>query len=181
MKILPFLKTVSRDLKIAAVMPSSRYAVREILRCVPGGVRNVIEYGSGDGAVTRGLLEILPDNGRLVAFETNPELFRETASIDDSRLTVIRGDATHASEFAGSDRLPQFDLVVSGIPFSMMSAAERDRTVRMTWELLRPGGVFLVYQVSPLMMPYLKRRFVTQMRFEPLNVPPYFIMRGVKA
>lgn len=179
MKILPFLKTAARDPKIGAVMPSSRYAAAKIVRNVPHGVRRVLEYGPGDGVLTRRLLEMLPPDGRLVAFETNAEFRRLLGEIADPRFRLEDGDARAAASRLVDGDAP-FDLAVSGIPFSMMSSADRTRTVAMTWDLLRPGGVFIVYQTSPLMYPYLKRTFDVRLSVELRNVPPYFIMRAEK-
>jgi hypothetical protein len=51
----------------------------------------------------------------------------------------------------------------------------------MSHRLLRPGGVFLVYQTSPLMAGYLKKKFAVTTAIEFRNVPPYFIMAGRKS
>jgi len=176
MRIIPFLKVASRDLRIGAVMPSSRFAVRNILRFVPPDTKNILEYGPGDGVLTRQLLEQLPPDGRLLAIETNPTMCSEVSAISDSRLILIHGDATRASEYATEHGIENFDLVISGIPFSMLPPRVRQGTAKMTESLLSPSGTFLVYQTSPLMLPYLKNYFDVQVAFEPRNVPPYFIM-----
>jgi len=180
MKILPFLKEVSQDMRIGAVMPSSRFAVRNIMRFVPYGIKTVLEYGPGDGVLTRQLLARLPADGRLVAIETNGTMCSEVEAIRDPRLVLVRDDATQAADIAARLGFREFDFVISGIPFSMLSAQTRRATVRMTHDLLSQSGMFLVYQTSPLMVPYLKECFDVHTAFEPRNVPPYFIMRASK-
>ncbi len=169
-----------RDFRIGAVMPSSRFAVRHIMRTLPDRLRTIIEYGPGDGALTNRLLERLDAHGRLLAIEANPHFVATLASMHDPRFTLVHGDATLAQEYAREHGLPDADLVISGIPFSMLGHKTRTAVVEMTWNMLRPGGIFLVYQTSPLMLPYLKRKFSVQMSFEPLNVPPYFVMKATK-
>ncbi|HTM67796.1 MAG TPA: methyltransferase domain-containing protein [Candidatus Binatia bacterium] len=181
MKIIDFLKLAARDLRIGAVMPSSRWAVHKIMDRVPDRLTNVLEYGPGDGVLTKRLLDRLDSQGRMLAIETNPTFAALLAKIEDPRFTLVHGDATVAADFAKEHGLSAFDLVISGIPFSMLSDATRRKVVDMTWDLLRPGGIFLVYQTSPLMVPYLKRRFKVRTSMELRNVPPYFIMQATKA
>ncbi|KPJ85012.1 hypothetical protein AMJ57_04745 [Parcubacteria bacterium SG8_24] len=178
MSLIDFLKVARRDIKVGAVMPSSRFAVRKILSAVPDGLNKVFEYGPGDGVLTKELLTRLPEEGRLLAVESNPEFCAVLSLIDDPRLQVVKGDAREAENLAQAAGLEAFDLVISGIPFSLMTPAERSELVDVTHRLLRPGGVFLVYQVSPLMVPYLKKRFEVKTCLALLNIPPYFIMRA---
>ena len=180
MKILSFLKVASKDLKVGAVMPSSRYAVRSILKRVPTTLTSVIEYGPGDGVLTRELLKRLTPDGKLIAFETNKAFAATLDGIEDPRLTLAYEDASQAAAYAAAHGMGQCDLVISGIPFSMLSKEMRERMVQMTFDLLKPGGVFLVYQTSPLMVPYLKKKFSVRVAWQPLNVPAYFIMRAEK-
>ncbi|HSD12088.1 MAG TPA: methyltransferase domain-containing protein [Patescibacteria group bacterium] len=180
MNIISFLKVAARDFRVGAVMPSSRWAVTKILDRVPDKLTAVLEYGPGDGVLTKRLLDRLDSTGRMLAIEANPTFAAGLAKIADQRFALVHGDATVAAGYAREHGLSSFDLVISGIPFSMLSDKTRKDVVDMTWNLLRPGGVFLVYQTSPLMVPYLKRRFSVKTSFEVRNVPPYFVMQAVK-
>ena len=161
-------------------MPSSRFAVQKIVRFMPPDMKYVLEYGPGDGVLTRQILDLLPPDGKLLAIETNDNMCAEVAAINDPRLVLIKGDATRAAEYAAAHGMSKFDMVISGIPFSMLPSRVRQGTAKMTEELLAPSGVFVVYQTSPLMVHYLKMYFDVQVAFEPRNVPPYFIMCGRK-
>lgn len=181
MRIFSFLKVAAKDLKVGAVMPSSRFAVRSIMKRVPEHPETVLEYGPGDGVLTRRLLERMSPNGRLLAIESNPEFVKALLEIKDQRFTLVHGDATVAADYAREHGLAAFDLVISGIPFSMLADKTRRAVVDMTHALLKPGGTFLVYQTSPLMVPYLKRRFRVKTSMQVLNVPPYFVMQARKS
>lgn len=180
MSLFSFLKVASRDIKVGAVMPSSSFAVRNILKRIPAMLTTVVEYGPGDGVLTRELLKRMTSDGKLLALETNPKFAAALDALDDPRFILAHDDATLAAIYAQRHGLGPCDLVISGIPFSMVSKETRDRMVAMTFDLLKPGGVFLVYQTSPLMVPYLKKKFAVKTHWEPLNVPPYFIMRAEK-
>lgn len=178
--LLSFLKVAAKDIRVGAVMPSSRAAVVKVLAAMPQGFSRVLEYGPGDGVITKALLAPMPHDGRLVAIETNERFVAGLRQLGDARLIVVAGTAADAAAVPDVRAAAPFDAVVSGIPFSLFSDAERRRVVEMTEGLLRPGGVFVVYQVSPLMARYLRERFEVTTRFEWRNVPPYFIMAATK-
>ena len=117
----------------------------------------------------------------MVAIERNQEFFPELQAIGDSRLRVIHGDVKIMSAHLHELGLPRIDAVVSSIPFSFFPSLVRALIVRNTYDALAPNGKFIVYQYSPLMLRYLKERFSSvRVRFEPRNIPPYFIMIAEK-
>lgn len=182
MSLSAFLQVALRDLKgVGALTPSSKYTIQKALSQTPSDLNYVLEYGPGDGVITRELLKRLSPDGRLLALETNGEFVEKLNGIPDARLLVVEGKAQEAHRHAKQQNIPAFDLVISGIPFTYFSPDERAELVSRTSELLRPGGVFLVYQYSPLMLPYLKREFDVKTVYEPRNFLPYFIMRAEKA
>ena len=175
-----FLKTAIKDLKVGAVMPSSKYAVRKILQEIKTGHKCILEYGAGDGVITREILKILPKNGRLIAIELNKEFVSHLNKIQDRRLTVIHNDVLNViSDWKKSG--DKIDLIISGIPFSFFKKSQREAIVRDTHKLLTKKSHFLVYQSSPLILPLLKKYFAkVKILFEPRNLPPYFIMVAEK-
>ena len=177
---LAFLFAAIRDFHhVGTLWRTSRWAAREIARLLGPARRNVVEYGAGDGRVTAELLNIMPADGTLLALEINPEFCEALAEMGeetgDERLMVRRRDIV---EFVqnGSRELPRIDAIVSGIPLSFHSAEERAMIVARTRELLAPGGLFIVYQVSPVFFPAVKRTFPkAKLIVSPKNLPPYFI------
>jgi len=141
----------------------------------------VVEYGPGNGVVTRELLRRLEPDARLVAYEINAAFAEELRRSIDLRLEVHEADI-----IAASSRLCELsdggvDAVVSGIPFSFLSPSTREAVVRNTSRALRSGGRFIVYQNSAKMVKPLRRYFrEVSGRFEPRNVFPYFIMVAEK-
>jgi phospholipid N-methyltransferase len=177
MAAFQFLKTAIKDHKVAAVTATSQAVVRRIVELLPEGSRCLLEYGPGDGAITRSLLAALPTDGRLVAFETNADFISALREIGDRRLTVVHADVREAMRDLSTFALPPADAIVSGIPFTLLRPEEREELVRHTARAIRPGGRFLVYQFSPLMVPVLRKHFAeVSIVFEPRNFPPYFIM-----
>lgn len=175
-----FLRAAIRDFHhVGTLWPSSHAAARQIASLLGPDRRYVVEYGAGDGVVSTELLAAMPDDGTLLALEINEEfceaLTQMGDEMGDERLIVRRRDIV---EFVreGARELPRIDAVVSGIPLSFHSAEERAMIVRRTRELLAPGGVFIIYQVSPVFFPAVKREFPkARLQMSPRNLPPYFI------
>ncbi len=181
MKAIHFLKVALKDYKVGALTKSSRYTVRTVLKKVRPGYKLVVEYGAGDGTVTKELLSHLSPDAHVVAVELNKDFLPLLSEIKDTRLAVKNEDVVRLSADFAAAGLKQADAVISGIPFTFFSPATREKVVRNTYKNLQPGGVFIVYQYSPLILPILKKYFrrVT-MTLEPRNFPPYFVMVAEK-
>ena len=181
MRGLPFFKAVFSDRMIGAVASSSRYTMDRVCEELGPGCAYVVEYGPGDGVSTRAILAQLPAHGRMVAIERNPDFLPELGAIADPRLHIMQGDVCSVIQRLSDLDLPRIDAVISSIPFSFLPSDSREFVVRRTFHALAPGGRFIVFQYSPLMLRYLKNYFPSvRVRFEPRNIPPNFIMIGEK-
>lgn len=183
MKHIDFLKAALKDYKVVgALMVTSRYAVDRVMGELAVGDKYIVEYGPGDGVITKRILSRLPSDGRIVGIELNRDFRPELDEISDARLTILYDDvAVVSSKLKNLGFFPHIDVVISGIPFSLMNSALRREIIRHTQQALRPGGKFIVYQASLLVLPLLKDCFKeVQWRLEPRNFPPYFIMTAQK-
>ncbi|MEK7074298.1 MAG: methyltransferase domain-containing protein [Patescibacteria group bacterium] len=178
MKKLDFIKTFMRDIKVAAFAPTSRHAIDRMLHYVPKDAQTVVEYGPGDGVITKPLLERLPANAQIIAIERNGDFVRELAHINDPRLSVKQGDALLVAEYLQEAGINKLDVAISGIPFSFLNPTQRERIVAQTHAALSPNGVFIIYQFSPFMLLYLRRWF-TDIKLR-LAWPLFFIMVATK-
>lgn len=178
-----FLKTALMDYKVGALTPSSNFVVKQILKKLPHHSRAcIVEYGAGDGVITKALLEHMPPDGKLVAIEMNPHFIALLKNIHDPRLQIVHGDVLKISKNLASLKLPRIDAVISGIPFSFFNSHERHLITKNTYNKLSEHGRFILYQVSPLMFTYLKKYFKKKidLSLEVRNFPPYFIMVAEK-
>ncbi len=177
MTFFKFLKIALSDYRmVGEFLPSSKYVVRRILNQFKPGYRTIIEYGAGEGVITREILKILPANGKIIAIELHPDLLAELQKIRDPRLEIWSGDVLRLSK-----ALPKSDIVISGIPFSQISHEKQVTIIRQTAEALNKGGIFIAYQNSPILLKTLKKFFSeTKWLFEPRNIFPYFIMIAKK-
>ena len=182
MRNINFIKKAISDYRVAALTASSKFVVNQILdRLREISPRYVVEYGPGDGVITREILKLLPEDGRLIAIETNDEFCNELEKIADKRFTLIRGNVLDVAKDYSKLGVDYADAVVSGIPFTYFNPTSRENVIADTHRGLNEAGVFIVYQFSPLVRPILKKNFSkVSTQFELRNFPPYFIMEARK-
>lgn len=162
---------------------SSRLVARIADEIDFGQARNIVEFGPGVGTITTELLRRMPMNSRLLAIEFNDdfvELLRE--AIADPRFLLSHGGAHDVLAHMAAHRMGLADVVISGIPFSTMQPAMRERILRATYRALAPNGVFVVYQYSRKVLPDLERTFGrVEQHVEWRNGMPMQIFRCEKA
>jgi phospholipid N-methyltransferase len=172
---------------LGSLIPSSRFLVNRLLDQVDWGKANtIVEYGPGVGTFTGEILRRLRPDGTVVAIDTNRDFARYLArTLRDDRLHVIEGSAANAQDNLRERGLGRADYVISGIPYSTMDPAVRERILQATHDVLQPDGSFLVYQFTRAVLPYLRRVFPhVHQEFEPRNIMParlFYCRRGPAA
>ena len=172
-----FLKTFRSDKNIGALAASSRFVVRSVLAYMPKNTKTIVECGPGDGVMTKELLERLPSDGTLLAIEANKDFVAMLGNIHDSRLAVVDGRVQDIMSHVSSHHVGPADFMVASIPFSFLRPSERMQVVQDAYNILKPNGVFIIFNYSPLMYRTMKKVFGnTNIAFEARNVLPCFIM-----
>ncbi len=181
MKNIEFLKTVAKDYRIGAITISSRFTVEAVVKNIKRDAGLVVEYGAGEGKVTKKILEKLSPEGKLAAVEINENLLAHLRKIKDERLSIIEGDVVLLSEDFGHFGFSEADVAVSGVPLSFFKPKTREKIISNTAKNLSPEGRFIVYQYSPLVLPLLKKYFhQVKVEYVVRNLPPYFVMTAEK-
>ncbi len=106
----------------AAVAPSSRFLARAMIAPLPlSDAEIVVELGPGTGAMTRLLLDIVPADARVLAFEINPRFVKYLREdINDPRLEVIEAGAETAGDELRRRGYKRVDAVLSSLGLGMM-------------------------------------------------------------
>ena len=147
-----FLKRfLARPSQVASIMPSSRAVTKRIADHFDfSEKRVVVEFGPGEGCHTRELLRRASADSVFLLFELDHELARllERQFAADKRVHVIHGDAATLPQEMQRLRITQCDYVLSGIPFSLIDIEKKRHLLRAIHRALRPGGVFIIYQVT---------------------------------
>ena len=173
MNKLDFFFNCLKDLRTAAVLPSSRYVVDRVLKKIDfENTSTVIEYGAGDGAVTKAVLKRMDKKGKMLAFEPNREFSKYLKRTRDRRMRVISDTAQNSYKYLNGARA---DLVLASIPFSRMW--NRHILLKSISERLNKDGRLIIFQQhTPFgLKKSLQKHFSrVQVEWEPRNVPPCF-------
>ncbi|WP_419193093.1 class I SAM-dependent methyltransferase [Kolteria novifilia] len=184
---LRFLGTAIRDRYVGAVAPTPKGSVRAV--CEPMDISRpvtVVEYGPGTGVFTRYLKRRLHPESTVLALELN-EFFAETLTerlaktASGAQVHVVNDDCRNVERWLEHYGLGGADYILSGIPFSFLDEPSRREIIARTASALTPEGLFLVYQYSFMVAPYLEERFELVRRSRRfLHVPPLCMMQGHK-
>jgi len=153
-----------------AILPSGTYLTAAMLKPIDfTRARSVVELGPGEGSFTRELLRRLSPDAHLTVIEVNQEFCRLLRNIQDSRLTVMNGDARKLSTL-----VRKTEYVVSGLPLVGFPAAvhrsilEQIKTVTTV--------AYVQFHYSTLGEKYFNEVLGTTTRmWVPANVPPAFV------
>ncbi len=140
----------------------------------------IAEYGPGEGCHTREMLKRAHPDSQFLLFELDTEFCRslEEQFADDARVSVINADCATLPQELAKRGLAHCDYILSGIPFSILEPEKKREILRNTFQALRPGGEFIIYQVTNELRKHatgdgLFPRATSEYFLQ--NVPPMFI------
>jgi phosphatidylethanolamine/phosphatidyl-N-methylethanolamine N-methyltransferase len=175
---------------VGAVAPSSRYLTQAMLGPLSlERARVVVEVGPGTGAMTQALLNLIPFDATLLAFEINSRFSAYLKShISDSRLVVINASAETLQKEIHGRGYERVDAVVSSLALGLMPDRKRRTFLRELGSLLGEAGVFTQYQyfhrlqmkngqVRKFHLAHLLQAYFSsvQQRIIWRNLPPAFV------
>src|SRR5258708_6626807 len=100
--------------------------------------RVIVEYGPGVGSITTEILRRMRPDATLIAIETNPEFVRFLRSTEDERLHVVEDSAESVGQILRQHGHSKASYIISGIPFSTISAPLRQPILRLPSPFLHP-------------------------------------------
>lgn len=178
-----YLEAFLKDKNVATVSPSSKFISQRVVKALAlSGREVVVEYGPADGVLTGPILSSLGPSGILVAVEQNPILYKALVRrIRDPRLKAFQGDVRQIHEILSRLGIAKADRIVSGVPFTFFKPYERGRLLAETYDLLKPGGRFVAYQITTVLTGALELFFPkVKTEFELRNIPPLFVFTCYK-
>lgn len=184
MSVLFFKRFLQRPLQVASIIPSSKALVERVASKMDFSEPRVIaEYGPGEGVHTREIARRMSADSTLILFELDPDLSRdlERQFGDDPRVHVINGDCARLPDELERLGIDRCDYIVSGIPFSILEINKKRALLRKTYEALRPGGAFIIYQVTNELRQHATMFQEATSEYFLQNVPPMFITVFEKA
>lgn len=177
---ITYIKNLIKDPKVASVSPTSANVIAKMLKGVDfEAIQILVEYGPGDGVITRELLKRMRPDAKIIAIELNEPFARELGKIDDARLIVVHGSAENVRSILSEHGIKAVDLVISGIPFSLVRYRTRVKILSATRVILHNDGTLLIYQASIQLKGLLQKYFKdVSVQYAWKNLPPLFIFRA---
>ncbi len=170
-----FLKPEKNN--IGAVAPSSKYLVKKMVDPIDfTKVKCIVEFGAGTGNITKELLNRMPQDSILIAFEINKEFCEKLKEINDPRIKIISDTAENLESYMVKHNILKVDYIVSSLPFTIIPNAIVKNILKIAQKVLTPKGAFIQYQYSLNAYSKLKNTFKkVDLNFTPINLPPAFI------
>jgi phospholipid N-methyltransferase len=176
---LQFLKQWMRNPReLGSITPSSRFLTRELMSQIDfANARYIAELGPGTGVFTAEILRLLHPESRLLAVDTNAAFVEHLRrEFPDPRLTVREASAEHLDQLVAEAGWPHADVVVSGIPYSLLPRSLTRSILEAAQRSLVDGGLLVGYQYSRMLRPFLLDVFGNvHYRSVLLNLPPAFV------
>ena len=133
---------------VGSIMPSSDITIKKMLEPVKWD-----EF-------CRPVLERLKPDAMLVVIDLNPDFIDYLGkTIHDNRFYPIHGSAADVQKIIRELGHEKADYVLSGLPFSTLPDQLGPKIAKETYEVIRPGGAFLVYQFVKKARDFMEPHF----------------------
>ena len=178
MSALFFKRFLQKPFQIASIIPSSKALVERVAAKMDFTAPRIIaEYGPGEGVHSRELATRMSPDSQLFLFELDRAFSRdlERQFAHDRRVHVINRDAASLPEELAERGINQCDYILSGIPFSILEIRKKRALLQDTYDALKPGGAFIIYQVTNELRQHATFFDRAESEYCLQNIPPMFI------
>lgn len=174
-----FFKEVVKNFKTSGtIVPSSRFLVKRILNNINfENSKLIVEFGSGNGIITKEILKNIEPSATLVCFEINDFFYNELKKIKHRQLIVLNTSAEKIQQEIEKLRFKHVDIFISSLPLTMLPKEVSEMIIENSYQVLSQKGLFVQFQYSTQFLKQFKSTFNKKVRldFEPLNIPPAFL------
>lgn len=169
-----FLKESLRNFRTTgALAPSSRFLARGIARQIPRDIPEdfkILEVGAGTGAITVELARRLNGRGHLACWELSPDFCQQLRTLIETHDAFKAMDGhldVHEGDVLKLPRKPQFDMIVSGLPFNCFHPDEVREFLEHFRGMLQPNGLLVWFEYVAIRK--IQQPFVGKARREQLK------------
>jgi phospholipid N-methyltransferase len=180
-----FFKEAIKSFKTSgSITPSSKYLIKTMLKDIDfKNAKVIVEYGPGNGVLTKRILEKMNGDALLVCFEINPKFHKFLSKNTDKRLLVLNKSAENVITEINKLNITQIDYCISSLPLAMLPNKIGKNILNNTKQLIKVNGYFIQFQYSLNFYKKISAVFNkknVQIKFEPLNIPPAFVYKCKK-
>ncbi len=166
-----------------SITPSSKHLVESIINLIPEDANNIIEFGIGDGCITKAIIEKISPEQKLLALEINKDYFNSfNKDFQASNLITVNGDALNIKQIISEKKFIDHNCIVCSLPLALMKKKEVNILLKTVGDITKESnGTFILYQYSTLFEKEIKEMFNEVSREYILqNLPPAFIYKCKK-
>lgn len=151
------------------IAPSSRFLCDALLENIDwDNCLSFAELGSGDGILTKKILEKMRPDAKLIAYEIREEFIKKLQLINDPRLSICDCSAESLDI--------QCDVIFSCLPLVMLPLKTSLTILRRSAEALQEkNGLFVQFQYSRIAEKLLSHYFEWNRKYVVFNLPPAFV------
>lgn len=183
-KVAFFKEAIKNFKTTGTIMPSSKFLIKRMLKEIDFKKINVlVEFGAGNGIITKSILKKMHKDAVLFCFEINPEFYKHLKLINDNRLIVVNQSAQEVKNVLNKHNIASVDCIISSLPLTMLPAEISKSILHISKNLLKNESVFIQYQYSINFFKIFKQVFGKNnvfLAFELMNIPPAFIYKCKK-
>ncbi len=173
-----FLREFVKNAKdVGSVFPSSRFLQRKMISKVDfHNASCIVEFGPGEGCITRQIVKRMGPDTQLFSFEVNESFIANYLRFDDPRVYIIHDSAENFSQYLAERSLVKADYIISSLPLTNFPVSLKENILNNAIEGLSPGGIYVQYHYSMTEFKILKEKFKkVEIGFIPINIPPAFV------
>ena len=180
-----FIKEAVKNIKTSGtIMPSSRFLSNKLIQGIDfDKAKVIVEFGPGNGVVTKKILEKMATDATLISFEINDEFYKHLITIEDERLIVINASAENVIKELNRLNINEVDGIVSSLPLTIIPKEVVNSILVNSRKILKINGQFSQFQYSTVFYKKIKEIFKPEnvkLKFEVKNFPPAFIYKCIK-
>ena len=175
---LMLLNFLENPKEIGAVVPSSKYLTKEIIKNIDfKNSKNIVELGPGLGTFTKVILKKADPTSKVICFEVNRKFCSYIAkNFADTKLILVNAGAEDIGKNLRNLNIKNADCIVSGLPFRNFSNIKKKKILMEVKNTLNPQGKFILFQYTNSLGKILQSYFSKVNRlFVPINMPPAFV------
>lgn len=178
-----------KDTSVASIAPTTTYCVKKIATSISFDKADlIVEYGPGDGALTKYLLENMRADAKLIIIETNDHFVSVLRDeFEDPRLTIVHDSAENILDIRKQLGFHKADYIISGIPYSLIPQNVKEEMIKDSSRILKDGGKFIIYQALTAITARRSLKDTVQKHFDTtahrsylFNLPPLYVFEALK-
>ena len=174
-----FLEFLKNPREIGSIIPSSPFLAKAMIKEIDfTKAKAIVEFGPGDGCITKPLLTRMSAQTDLFAFEVN-ERFCDMLHPQVEKhpnLHLFNQSAEDVKAVLRARGIEYANYIVSGLPMVILPPELRERIWQASLKILKPGGLYFQYHYSTALQSEYKRLFDSvEIKLVPLNIPPAYV------